>query len=175
MPVLSPLQRGSGREAGCAPRWGGHSTYMLPLPGGGRRLAVVTARWREVPVASKLFTRGRKEAGVTLTECRHSAYMLPLHGRGRRPAVVTARWREVPVASNLLTRGRKEAGVSLRECGTQRPPKRGSPDRGSLQTADHLHVVAGVSISQDVRETRSLPALCWLRCRGFCCIQHADI
>ena len=29
-------------------------------------------------------------------------------------------------------------------------------NRGCLQTADHLHVVAGVSISQDVRETRSL-------------------
>ena len=29
-------------------------------------------------------------------------------------------------------------------------------NRGSLQTADHLHVVAGVSTSQDVSETRSL-------------------
>ena len=68
MPVLSPLQRGCGREAGDALRGVG-TQRSCPFAEGVDARQLLLRGGVEVPVASNLLTRGRKEAGVSLREC----------------------------------------------------------------------------------------------------------
>ena len=67
MPVLSPLQRGCGREAGDALR-GWALSAAAPSRKGIDARQLLLRGGEEVPVASNLLARARKEAGVSLRE-----------------------------------------------------------------------------------------------------------